>query len=249
MATLIDGAGALLLEDWIPMDRLLPAPRTAVGYRRDGRPIFPILGADPTDPSNQQLPPAPSIDPAAVPAQMPDQEALNRLLAREKQQGERAAIRRLVEQLGFTKTEDLTTFVQQQRDAQAAQLSEIERREQAAADAATAAAAREAQAIARERAAVRRAALVALGATGEDLKDAERLLAVDDDADEDAITEAAQALKVRRPELFAATAAAVPPAAPGGSPAGGPPPRGSNMPKPGQHGADIARRRGFVKDN
>ena len=246
VATLIDGAGALLLEDWIPMDRLLPHPRTPVGYRRDGAPIFPILGADPTDPSNQQLPLGPSTDPAVPPAPVPDQEALNRLLAREKQQGERAAIRRLVEQLGFTKTEDLTTFVQQQRDAQAAQLSEIERREQAAADAAAAAAAREAQAIARERAAVRRAALVALGATGDDLKDAERLLAVDDDADEQAIAEAAEALKARRPELFGSSTALVPPAAPGGSPAGGPPPRGANMPKPGQHGADMARQRGFV---
>jgi hypothetical protein len=228
------------------MDRLLPDPRTPVGYWRDGRPIFPILGADPTDPSNQQLPPAPNADPAVPPAQVPDQEALNRLLAREKQQGERAAIRRLVEQLGFTKTDDLTAFVQQQRDAQAAQLSEVERREQAAAEATAAAAAREAQAVARERSAVRRAVLVGLGATGADLRDAELLLVVADDADEDTVTEAAQALKARRPELFAATSAPVPPAAPGGSPAGGPPPRGANMPKPGQHGADMARQRGFL---
>ncbi|MGW2936103.1 hypothetical protein ACWDA7_30595 [Streptomyces sp. NPDC001156] len=228
------------------MDRLLPHPRTPVGYRRDGRPIFPILGADPTDPSNQQQPPAPGIDPAVQPAQVPDQEALNRLLAREKQQGERAAIRRLVETLGFTKTDDLTSFVQQQRDAQAAQLSEVERREQAAAEATAAAAAREAQAVARERAAVRRAVLVGLGATGADLKDAELLLVVDDDADEDTVTEAAQALKTRRPELFAQAAAVVPAAAPGGSPAGGPPPRGANVPKPGQHGADMARQRGFL---
>ncbi|MFF4504811.1 hypothetical protein [Streptomyces sp. NPDC001401] len=227
------------------MARPLPDPHTPIGHRRDGRPIFPVLGADPTDPSNQQLPPGPTPDPAP-PAQPLDQDALNRLLAREKQQGERAAIRRLVEQLGFTKTDDLTTFVQQQRDAQAAQLSEIERREQAAADAATAAAAREAQAIARERAAVRRAALVALGATGDDLRDAELLLVVEEDADEDAIAEAAAALKARRPELFGTTTATVPPAAPGGSPAGGPPPRGANLPKPGQHGADMARQRGFL---
>src|SRR5690242_11669210 len=105
------------------MDRLLPNPRTPVGYRRDGRPIYPILGAEPADPSNQQLPPSPNTDPpnlqlpppnadpAVPPAQLPDQETLNRLLAREKQQGERAAIRKLVEQLGFTKTDDLTTFV------------------------------------------------------------------------------------------------------------------------------------------
>ncbi|WP_330309894.1 MULTISPECIES: hypothetical protein [unclassified Streptomyces] len=246
MATLIDGAGALLLEDWTRMDRLLPHPRTPVGYWRDGRPIFPILGADPTDPSNQQRPPAPSTDPAVPPAQVPDQGALNRLLAREKQQGERAAVRKLVEQLGFTKTDDLTSFVQQQREAQVAQLSEIERREQVAAEATTAAQRREAQAVVPERAAVRRSALVALGATGDDLKDAERLLAVEDDADEDTIAEAATALKARRPELFAATTTPVPPAAPGGSPAGGPPPRGATMPKPGQHGADMARQRGFV---
>ncbi|MFF3406712.1 hypothetical protein ACFYW8_10930 [Streptomyces sp. NPDC002742] len=232
------------------MDRLLPNPRTPVGYRRDGRPIYPIMGADPTDPSNQLLPTAPNTDPTAPPAsgQPVDQDALNRLLAREKQQGERAAIRKLVEQLGFAKTDDLTTFVQQQRDAQAAQLSEIERREQAAAEASAAAAAREAQAIVRERAAVRRSVLVALGATGDDLKDAERLLVVEDDAGEDTIAEAAEALKVRRPELFAVTAPA-PPAAPGGSPAGGPPPRGGTMPKPGQHGADMARQRGFATGN
>ena len=96
MATLIDGAGALLLEDWIRMDRLLPDPRTPVGYRRDGRPIFPILGADPTDPSNQQLPSVPASSMAVVPTSAVDQDALNRLLAREKQQGERAAVRRLV---------------------------------------------------------------------------------------------------------------------------------------------------------
>ncbi|MFF3565358.1 hypothetical protein ACFYXS_35470 [Streptomyces sp. NPDC002574] len=231
------------------MDRLLPDPRTLVGRRRDGRPIFPILGADPTDPSNQQLPPGPVTDLAGPPTvgHPLDQEALNRLLAREKQQGERAAVRKLVEQLGFAKTDELTAFVQSQRDAQAAQLSEIERREQAAAAATTAAEQREAQAIVRERAAIRRAALVALGATGDDLLDAERLLVVEDDADEDAIAEAAAALQTRRPELFSAPAPdLVPPAAPGGSPAGDPPARGANMPKPGQQGEAMARRRGYI---
>lgn len=145
------------------MDRQLPDPRTPVGYRRDGAPVFPILGADPTDPSNQQLPPTLNQDPAGL-APTLDQEALNRLLAREKQQGERAAVRRLVEQLGFTKAEDLTTFIKQQRDAQTAAMSELERREQAAAEATAAATQREAQALTRERAAARRAVLVGLGA-------------------------------------------------------------------------------------
>ncbi|WP_324787051.1 hypothetical protein [Streptomyces sp. H51] len=245
MATLIDGAGALLLEDWIRMDRLLPDPRTPVGYRRDGRPIFPILGADPTDPSNQQIPPAPPADPAGA-QQGLGQEELSRLLAREKQQGERAAVRRLVEQLGFSKADDLTAFVQQQRDAQQAALSELERREQAAAEREATAVQREQQAVARERAATRRAVLVGLGATGADLADAELLLTVEDNADETALTEAAAALKARRPELFGSSTVVVPAAAPGGSPAGGPPPRGANMPKPGSHGAEMARQRGFL---
>jgi hypothetical protein len=241
-ATVLVGAGALLLEDKIRMVRPLPHPRTVVGYRRDGRPIFPILGADPTDPSNDQLPdPAP---PAAPAGQAMDQETLTRLLAREKQQGERAAVRKLVEQLGFAKTDELASFVQSQRDAQTAALSEVERRERAAADAQTAAEQREALAVARERAAVRRAVLVGLGASGDDLRDAERLLAVDEDADEDAVADAAAALKTRRPELFGG--ALVPPAAPGGSPAGGPPPRGGSVPKRGAAGAEMARRRGFA---
>jgi hypothetical protein len=222
------------------MDRLLPDPRTPVGHRRDGRPIFPILGADPTDPSNDQL--SDPAQPAAPAGQPMDQETLTRLLAREKQQGERAAVRKLVEQLGFAKTDELAAFVKAQQDAKAAQLSEIERREQAAAEAQTAAEQREVLAAARERAAVRRAALVGLGASGDDLRDAERLLAVD--ADEDAVADAAAALKARRPELFGT--AAVPPAAPGGSPAGGPPPRGGSVPKRGAAGAEMARKRGFA---
>ncbi|MBA2950868.1 hypothetical protein [Streptomyces himalayensis] len=82
------------------MDRLLPDPRTPVGYRRDGRPTFPILSADPTDASNDQLPdPAapPSAAPAAPAVQPMDQETLSKLLARERQQGERASVRKLVE--------------------------------------------------------------------------------------------------------------------------------------------------------
>jgi hypothetical protein len=244
VATLIDGAGALLLEDDTAMARPLPDPTTPIGYRRDGRPIFPILGADPTDPSND-----PSGDPVQPPTStgqtVVDQETLSRLLAREKEQGGRAAVRRLIEQLGFEKADDLAAFVKAQKDAQAAQLSEVERREKAAEEAAAAAAAREAAAVARERAAVRRAALVALGATGTDLTDAERLLTVEDDADEQAIADAATALKTRRPELFGS--APTPPPAPGGSPAGGPPARTGSVPRPGSAGLDMAKRRGFAQ--
>jgi hypothetical protein len=240
---LINSAGALSLEDFTYVPRLLPDPRTPIGLRVDGRPIFPILGADATDPSNQVVSDSSLLVPGGT---VVDQEVLSRLLAREKEQGGRAAVKRLLETLGFEKADELSAFVKAQQDAERAQLTEVERREKAAADATTAAAQREAAAADRERAAVRRAVLVALGATGDDLLDAERLLAVDEDADEQAVNGAAESLKVRRPELFGGQQ--VLPPAPGGSPAGGPPARGGNVPKRGAAGAEMAKRRGFVKD-
>ncbi|RNL73171.1 hypothetical protein EBF04_23880 [Streptomyces sp. I6] len=55
-----------------------------LGYRRDGRPIYPVLGASSADPSN---------DDATLTL---SQKQLNTLLAREKDQGGRAAVRALV---------------------------------------------------------------------------------------------------------------------------------------------------------
>ncbi|MER5462368.1 hypothetical protein ABT010_17090 [Streptomyces sp. NPDC002668] len=99
--------------------------------------------------------------------------------------------------------------------------------------------------------AVRRAALAGLGASGDDLDDAslliDRTLAEQPDADEDAITTAAEQLKEGRPELFGQSREVVPPA-PGGSPAGGPPSRAGVPPKPGAAGLEMARRRGFVTE-
>ncbi|TLQ46056.1 hypothetical protein [Streptomyces marianii] len=220
--------------------RSLPNPLAPVGRRRDGRPIYPILGASPEDDSNK-----PDGDGGGTVAQ----EDLSRLLAREKTQGGRAAVKKLLGDLGFDNSEALTEFVTSKRDADQAALTEIERREQAAEEKLKAAEAREAQAATRERASIRRAALAGLGATGDDLSDAILLIdrALDDqpDADEEVVAAAAEQLKERRPELFGQTSAAIPPA-PGGSPAGGPPSRGGVPPKPGAAGLEMARRRGFV---
>ncbi|MFD8209663.1 hypothetical protein ACFV2S_25105 [Streptomyces sp. NPDC059695] len=219
----------------------LPNPLAPVGYRRDGRPIYPILGASPEHDPNK-----PNDDPAADGVTQDD---LSRLLAREKTQGGRAAVKKLLDGLGFADTEKLTEFVTSTRDAERAALSEVERREQAAEDKLHAAEAREAKAVARERAAIRRAALAGLGAAGEDLGDAvlliDRALDGQDDADEETVAAAAEQLAERRPELFGTGRVTVPPA-PGGSPAGGPPPRGATPPKPGAAGLDMARRRGYI---
>ena len=198
---------------------------------------------------------APQPNPPAAAPSAPEegttlitQDTLAKLLTREKSQGERAAIRKLVADLGFTDAADLTTWVQTQRTAEQAALSEIERREQAAVQREQAAVQREQQAAAQIQAARRQAALARLGAAGANLADADRLLDLADDADDQAVADAATALQARRPELFAAAPAAAitPPPAPGGSPAGGPPPRGHNIAPAGSAGLDMAKRRGYV---
>jgi hypothetical protein len=216
-----------------------------VGHRRDGRPIYPILGASPDDDSNKPG------DEGDAPGGGVTQEDLSRLLAREKTQGGRAAVKKLLGDIGFDNSEALTEFITTKRDADQAALTEVERREQAAEEKLRSAETREAQALARERAAIRRAALGGLGATGDDLDDAvlliDRALHDQPDADEETVGAAAEQLKERRPELFGQARESVPPA-PGGSPAGGPPKRGGIPPRRGAAGREMARRRGLTSD-
>ncbi|GAA2084801.1 hypothetical protein GCM10009759_04120 [Kitasatospora saccharophila] len=203
-----------------------------------------------TAPLPQATPPAGDPNPVQPPAADPGsalitQDTLARLLAREKSQGERTAIKKLVGDLGFADAAGLQKWVEEQRTAQQATLSEVERREQAAAQREQEAVRREQEALDRLHQAVRHAALSRLGATGQALDDAIRLLDVPNDADQQAVTEAAAALAQRRPELFAPAAPVTPPPAPSGSPAGGLPPRGQS-PAAGSAGLDMARRRGYV---
>jgi hypothetical protein len=180
------------------------------------------------------------------------QAEVDALAAREKSQGKRAAAREFAEKYGFSSIEDAEAFIVAARKAEEAQLSEQQKREKALADREAAADAREKAAIARERNANRRATLVGLGATGDDLEDAAALLRVPDDADDAAVTEAATKLRERRPELFGVAPTNVPPAtqlppAPGGAPAGGPPSRQTATGKPGDRGREMARLRGHQR--
>ncbi|MFE7115648.1 hypothetical protein ACFU99_09525 [Streptomyces sp. NPDC057654] len=177
------------------------------------------------------------------------QDRLGKMLTREKAQGERAAVKRLLATLGFESPKELSEFVSVQREAEQAALSEVERREQAAQERELQAARREELAGERERAALRRAALVALGSHGEDLVDAERLLAVDDeDAGEAQFQSAAEALRARRPELFGQVRTPVA-AAPAGAPAGRGPTRTAPVVKAGAAGLEMARRRGLIGES
>jgi hypothetical protein len=178
----------------------------------------------------------PASDPAGTDGQAPKpappaqrtftQTEVEALAAKEKAQGKRSAAKEFAEKHGFSTIEDAETFIATARQAQEAQLTEQQKREKDLADREAKAEAREKAAEARERAANRRAILVGLGATGDDLEDAAALLRVPDDADDTVLQEAADKLKARRPELFGATptpTAAVLPPAPGGAPAGSPP--------------------------
>ncbi|MFI1563891.1 hypothetical protein ACH4ZX_12660 [Streptomyces sp. NPDC020490] len=232
-----------------------PLPLAPLGYRRDGRPILPIVGASSDDPGD---PPTgdPTTEDTGVTLVSIPQDELSRRFAREKDQGRRAGVRDLLGQLGFESAKALTEYVQnqrqaeqQQKDAERERLSEVERREQAAAERERQAREREAAAAAREQDAARRAVLVGLGATGAELEDAVVLLSreIEPDVDKTALAQAAEELKQRRPELFSTAAPQAPAPPPSGSPAGVPARSRGIPPRPGQLGLDIARRRGHLK--
>lgn len=224
---------------------------------RDGHPIPPNPGASSDAPGAGLDAQAATEEPGSAMITIP-QDELSRRFAREKDQGRRAGVRDLLGQLGFESAKSLTEYIesqrqaeQQQKDAGQARLSEVERREQAAAERERQAQQRESAAAAREREATRRAVLVGLGATGTELEDAVVLLAreLEPDADDATLTQAAEDLKQRRPELFGVHTPQAPMSPPSGSPSNVPGRSGGTPPRPGQFGLDIARRRGHLKNS
>ncbi|MFH8483597.1 hypothetical protein [Streptomyces sp. NPDC018055] len=232
-----------------------PIPHTAWAHPYTGALAMAVFYNDGGDPPpggalTPQDPPKPG--PPAVPRTF-TQDELTALAAKEKAQGERAGARAALEKvaadLGFSNLDDAKAFIEEGRKAKEAQLSEQQKKERELAEREARAEAREKAAEARERTANRRALLAGLGATGDDLDDAAALLRVSDDADDEDVQAAADALKQRRPELFGATRqpdpAAVPPA-PTGLPAAGVPRPGANQPKPGERGLAMLKRRGKI---
>ncbi|MEU1307809.1 hypothetical protein ABZ419_02780 [Streptomyces cinnamoneus] len=176
------------------------------------------------------------------------QDRLAAMLAREKDQGGRTAVRSLVERLGFSDSEALEQYLSVVRKAQQDDLSDAQYREVKFTEREKALVAREAAAEARERTAIRRSHLAEAGAKGQDLDDAMALLRVEDDVDDAQLADAVSQLAARRPELFARAAAhlsAVP--APAGAPASVPPSRSPGVSHtPGAAGLEMARRRGLL---
>lgn len=112
-------------------DKAVAFPRTSRN-RRNGPPIFPVLGAsdDEISDSGDQttaVPPGTLHPPAKVTL---DQDELSRRFTREKDQGRRAGARELLSPLGFDSPRLLTDFVGTQRDVEQSRLSDLDRREQ-----------------------------------------------------------------------------------------------------------------------
>ena len=222
-----------------------PAPAWAHPYTgMQGLAVFYNDGGDPPAPTPADLAqkrPAPTpVLPDDGQVVMP-QDKFTQNMTEQRRRGRHAAYREIAEAAGITDfnvdTFDPKAFAAQFKEAQAARqaaLSDEQRRAEEVARREQEADARQAQAdklLAEARAEARqvkiRAALVKLGATGDDLEDAAALLRVADDADDDAITQAADALKARRGELFGNPAVPVTqlPPAPAGAPAPGGAPR------------------------
>lgn len=235
-----------------------PTARTAWTHPYRGTAALAVFyndgGGQPTPPAGDPtpVPQPPKPGPPAPATVSMTQDELTALAAKEKDQGKRAGARQALEDFakehGFGNVDDAKAFIAAARKSQEDALSEEEKRRQELEKREQDLVQREAAAAARERAAARRSVLVGLGATGDDLEDAAALLRVDDDADDDTITQAAQQLKERRPELFGATPApSTLPPAPGGAPATGQRP-GASSHKPGDAGREMLRRRGKLRD-
>jgi hypothetical protein len=199
-------------------------------------------GADVTTPPGE----TPQTPPASAGV---SQEEVSRIAAREKDQGARAERRRILTALGLDpetgKLEDVTATLTAAREADAARLSEAERREKAATDAEARAVAREQQAAQTTHRARLTEALVRAGSPGETLDDARTLLStVPADADDAALTEAVNALKTRLPALFGVQQQTPPPLPSGGG--HGTPPRPQPTGDAYERGRERARAMGLA---
>jgi len=235
----------------------IPAIHSAWAHPYSGTQSLAVFYNDGGDPPQDGAPQADPPKPAPPAQRTFTQAEVEALAAKEKAQGQRAGARTALEEFaaehGFTNVDDAKAFIAAARKAQDDALTEQQKREKEVAEREARADAREKAAAAREQAAARRSVLAGLGATGDDLDDAAALLRVADDATDQAITEAAEQLKARRPELFGSkapdpTTPPVLPPAPGGAPAGGPPKAPASKDDVKARAQALAAKMGYAKN-
>jgi len=168
-----------------------------------------------------------------------------------KRAGSREAVQSVLDRLGYGKVEDLEAAIKAQRDKEAAELSDADRKLREAQEREARVAAREAEAVRREAAARRRAVLLELACPPADLADADALLTargVTNDADDAAVKAAAEKLKAERPVLFGAAAPPTAPAGTGPSPGGPPRTQGKGAPDWMAQAKQEMIRRGLIRE-
>lgn len=129
---------------------------------------------------------------------------LQRLAAEEKRQGKRSGQREVLEALGVKDQDEAKALIEAARQRQKDQETEAERKAREAQEARDAADREKREAAQERRQTQLERVLVRRGVNDDDLDDAVLLLSrgLDDDADADAIADAADKLKERRAELF-----------------------------------------------
>lgn len=183
------------------------------------------------------LTPAPVNPPNPYGFTAEQQATVDRLIAGEKANTERARVKALLGDLGFDKLEDLKTLVQTHRQAEDAARTEVERAI-ARANEEKVAAASERASIANERHTLHvERALMAAGAQG-DLAKVARLVEVEVGAEIGAVMAAIEAAKTDFPSLFKPAQAGLPSSEPSG---GGAPSRPSNSPDAYARGEERAK--------
>jgi hypothetical protein len=134
---------------------------------------------------------------------------------RQADQARKDAEKALREQYGIG-PDEVKKILDDRKAAEDARKDEVTKAQEAAAERERKAEEREREAAKRERAANVRAALLAANVKSDRLAKAELLVKVDDDADEEAIKAAVDAVKTETPEWFPTAGAAVPTNLPGG---------------------------------
>lgn len=199
--------------------------------------LRPVIcgGSDiPPAPPTPPAPPAPGPTPPAPPA--PDLPALQSALDAAQAQGNTVGTTALLKALGFEKIEDAQSWVTAKRDEEAAALTEVEKREKAAADREAAAEKKDAAAGELINRGVIREALRDAGCPAVNLDDAFKLVDITGDVTAETAKTAAEALKAKPAfaSLFSAPGTIT-------APSGVTPPGGPTHPNPAGKGIEAGR--------
>jgi hypothetical protein len=171
------------------------------------------------------------------------QEEVNRMMAKEKNDGRRSATNEILEKFGVKTVEEAEAILQKMRDSEEAEKTEAQKAKEAA-EKEKAEAEKERQSAKRDRLETKiERALLKAGVEVDILERAVRLVDVEDlEADQDTVQAAVDALKEDMPQLFTPSDKKTDPKPPGGDP-GRPPRNGNQKPNAKEEAQSILAKR------